>query len=184
MKRILPAIFIVICLVQWAIPALMMHKREQTLRNGEIFLFKTAPVDPYDAFRGRYVALGFDLNTITNSFGYTNDFYNQQIYATLGRDDAGFATITALTEESPETASIPVRILYSHDGMIRIELPFDRFYMEEDSAPVAELVYRSASRSDATNTFAIVRVYEHFPVLEDLIINGRPAGAYAKEQDR
>lgn len=184
MKRMLPAIFIVVCLVQWAIPGLMIHKREQTLRKGEVFLFKTAPVDPYDAFRGRYVALGFDLNSITNSFGYTHEVRNKRMYAALDRDEAGFAAITGLSDKPPETPSIPVRIQYSYEGVIRLQLPFDRFYMEEHLAPVAETVYRSASRSDATNTFAIVRVYEHFPVLEDLIINGRPASEYATEQDQ
>ena len=183
MKRFLPGIFIVVCLVQWSIPALMIHKREQTLRKGEVFLFKTAPVDPYDAFRGRYVSLGFDLNSITNDFGYTHEVRNKQMYAALVRDNAGFAAIIGLTDEPPETPSIPVRIRYSHEGIIRLTLPFDRFYMEEHLAPVAESVYRSASRSDATNTFAIVRVYEHFPVLEDLIINGRPASEYANEQN-
>jgi uncharacterized membrane-anchored protein len=183
MKRIFPIVFLLVCLVQWAVPALMIHKREQALAKGEVFLFKTAPVDPYDAFRGRYVALGFDLNSITNSFGYTNEIHHQQMYATLGRDEAGFAAITGLTENAPASASIPVRILYMHEGIIRLELPFDRFYMEEHLAPVAESVYRSASRSDATNTFVIVRVYEHFPVLEDLIINGRPAREYPLEQD-
>jgi len=163
----------------------MIQKREQTLRKGEVFLFKTAPVDPYDAFRGRYVSLGFDLNSITNRFGYTHHVRNKLMYASLDRDDVGFAAITGLTEEPPpETPSIPVRIRYSNEGMIFLNLPFDRFYMEEHLAPVAESVYRSASRSDATNTFAIVRVYEHFPVLEDLIINGRPASEYENELDR
>jgi uncharacterized membrane-anchored protein len=69
MKRILPAIFIVVCLVQWAIPAIDDPQTgTDPAQRRSLPVFKTAPVDPYDAFRGRYVSLGFDLNSITNEF--------------------------------------------------------------------------------------------------------------------
>jgi ribosomal protein L39E len=99
------------------------------------------------------------------SFGYTHEVRNKQMYAALDRDECRICRDHGINRQSPPAApSIPVRIRYSHEGVIRLHSPFDRFYMEEHLAPVAETVYRSASRSDATNTFAIVRVYEHFPV--------------------
>ncbi len=48
---LLPA-FVLVCLVQLAAPASMIWRHERTLANGLPFKFQTAPVDPYDAFRG------------------------------------------------------------------------------------------------------------------------------------
>ena len=57
--NILFPLFIVVAVVQIAAPASMILRRERALDRGERFLFRTAPVDPYDAFRGRYVAPSF-----------------------------------------------------------------------------------------------------------------------------
>ena len=56
-RKLLITSFILLCLVQTAVPLSMIARREFTLRNGRVYKFKTAPVDPYDAFRGRFVAL-------------------------------------------------------------------------------------------------------------------------------
>src|SRR3546814_20471044 len=45
--------------LQWALPASLAARSEYVLRNGARYYLRTAPVDPVDAFRGRYVALQF-----------------------------------------------------------------------------------------------------------------------------
>src|SRR3546814_15739493 len=45
--------------LQWALPASLAARSEYVLRNGARYYLRTAPVDPADAFRGRYVALQF-----------------------------------------------------------------------------------------------------------------------------
>ncbi len=56
-NKILIAAFFCVALLQIYTPVSMIIARESTLKEGVLFRFKTAPVDPYDAFRGRYVAL-------------------------------------------------------------------------------------------------------------------------------
>ena len=56
-KKILLVLFILVAIVQISFSASMIINREITLKSGKQFKFRTAPVDPYDAFRGRYVAL-------------------------------------------------------------------------------------------------------------------------------
>ncbi|MGH8446703.1 MAG: GDYXXLXY domain-containing protein, partial [Solimonas sp.] len=53
------------CLLQWAVPATLAVQSEMTLRSGARYYFRTAPVDPADAFRGRYVALNFEGLRVT-----------------------------------------------------------------------------------------------------------------------
>ena len=53
-------VFALVGFAQLAVPASLIWKRERTLRQGHVWKFRTAPVDPVDAFRGRYVALEFE----------------------------------------------------------------------------------------------------------------------------
>ena len=51
--------FVLIVLAQWYVPALMISEHEDVAANGKVLKFKTAPIDPYDAFRGKYIMLNF-----------------------------------------------------------------------------------------------------------------------------
>src|SRR5205823_4166257 len=59
MKMLRILIFGVVALAQLAVPATMVWQRDQTLKQGRIWKFRTAPVDPVDVIRGRYIALRF-----------------------------------------------------------------------------------------------------------------------------
>ena len=54
------ALFALFAMISVAAPLSIAWKYENTLRNGRQFMFRTKPVDPYDAFRGRYVTLAFE----------------------------------------------------------------------------------------------------------------------------
>jgi uncharacterized membrane-anchored protein len=58
-KTILP-LFALTCLAQWFVPAQMIYDQEQVLREGKTYHFKTAPIDPSDPFRGKYITLSFE----------------------------------------------------------------------------------------------------------------------------
>ena len=48
MKMLRILIFGVVALAQLAVPATMVWQRDQTLKQGRIWKFRTAPVDPVD----------------------------------------------------------------------------------------------------------------------------------------
>ncbi len=56
------ALFVVVALVQLAVAGGAIVKSELALRTGEAFRFRIQPVDPVDAFRGRYVAIRFAVD--------------------------------------------------------------------------------------------------------------------------
>ncbi|MFL6501202.1 MAG: GDYXXLXY domain-containing protein, partial [Candidatus Udaeobacter sp.] len=59
MKTLRLLIFGVVALAQLTVPAAMVWQRNQTLEQGRVWKFRTAPVDPVDVIRGRYIALRF-----------------------------------------------------------------------------------------------------------------------------
>jgi len=151
----------------------MIIKRESVLKNGEQFKFKTAPVDPYDAFRGRYVALRIAEDNVSVPRGILLS-NGQSICAHIAVDEQGFAKLTTVTTGEPQGVSyIQAKVRYVSGNKVQLDLPIDRYYMEEKSAPAAERVYREYSRRDKQDAYVLVRVKDGFAVIEALYIGGK-----------
>lgn len=191
---------------QFSVMGLMIARREMTLRNGVVCRFLTAPVDPYDAFRGRYVALNFAENK--RWLCDCEYVRGQRIYAVIGEGTNGYNVIARLTTRpEPEEIYIRTRVLscwrayrplltgtndVARAGRSRdvptgryhvcFAWPFDRFYMEEKLAPEAERAYIDASRRDKQEGVAVVRVWRGLAVIEDLELGGRPIRDVARER--
>jgi uncharacterized membrane-anchored protein len=168
--------------VQFAVLYAMIAGNERVLREGQPFRFRTRPFDPHDPFQGRYVQLIFEDNYIPQvdsgrpRFGAT-------IYATIATNDQGFAGFVGGSLTPPATKPyLKTRCLGDHmdwsqnnskskrDG-ISVAMPFNRFYMDETKAPLAEKAVWDAAR--ATNCFAAVRVLNGRAVIEDVIVHGQ-----------
>jgi uncharacterized membrane-anchored protein len=181
-SRLRLGLFLALCLAQLAIPLSMAYCYERTLREGAVYRFHTEPFDPVDAFRGRYVAIR--LRLVAPMELKTRD-YRSRVYATLGTDAQGFATVSALSDRPPSSGDWLEGTLGGADVPptwrspaplpllgTRIELPFDRYYMEESKAPEADRLWSEGLR-DAEAT-ARVRVRNGLGVIEGLDVNGVP----------
>src|ERR1700676_3280082 len=93
-------VFGLVGLAQLAVPASLIWKREQTLRRGSVWKFRTAPVDPVDAFRGRYVALEFEAESQEIS-PPPNVSYHQTVFVTMRQNSEGFAEIDQVNSSRP-----------------------------------------------------------------------------------
>lgn len=140
-KRILLIAFLLVALAQLAIPVKMIWDREEVLDHGTLYKFRTAPVDPNDPFRGKYIALTFRDNTveITDGEEWT---VGETIYVSLTTDSNGYAKIDFLSKEMPsgQPDVMKAKVRYVTDDQPRkliIDYPFDRFYMEESKAKEA-----------------------------------------------
>jgi uncharacterized membrane-anchored protein len=170
-----PAVFALVGLAQLAVPASLILKREQTLRNGSLWKFRTAPVDPVDAFRGRYVALEFEAESQTIS-PPPNASYRHTVFVTMRQNSEGFAEIDQVNLSPP-----------AGDDFIEVELvgktvslPFDKYWVTERDAPAAETAYRAQSQRDKQNAFATVRIFRGDAALEQLYLDGVPLGEYLR----
>lgn len=174
---ILLPFFIGMVAVQLYVPAQMIIEKETTLKKGIAYKFKTAPVDPYDPFRGKYVRLEFRNNRIDVA---SSNFYKkgEDIYATIKNDPEGFAQIASISRIKPkeEMAYMKVKAGHTFRNSLKLplEFPFDRFYMEESKAYEAEKFTRTAQRDTSRATYALVKIYKGNAVLENVYIDDTP----------
>ena len=177
-------VFCCLAALQIAAPTSMIVRREATLRDGRLFRFRTAPVDPYDAFRGRYVALAMaeDAAPLPDDVRLVR---SQKVYATIKEDEDGFAKLTGATLDRPDgNAYVKATVRSSRDGLVRLRLPFDRYYMDETAAPEAERAYRKHSARESRDAYVAVRIKNGFAVIEELYVGGKPIAEFIAEEAR
>ncbi len=198
-NRKLALAFITIFILQFFVPLSMIIRREIVLRTGDEYLFRARPVDPADPFRGRYVALSFDLDTFAID-DFSQWSRGEDVFAVLEIDHEGFAIISRLSRKPLEEPNyLKARISYvsydrvegtapkgmeqltDYDGntyyltpKVRLDFPFDRYYMEEGDAIKAETLYNKRMRSEDGTSHVTVRIKNGFAVLEELYIDNQP----------
>lgn len=156
------------------------------------YLFETEIFDPYDPMRGRYVQLNFKQNEVRLPHKNTRPAelsFGSVCYAVLETNPDGTARIVDLL---PEQRQIPdgkdfLKVKYRHfrqdydqehrrhenTGIHVIELPFNRFYLNERLAPMAEEQLQRHTRRGSA--LARVKVYHNGNfALVDLIVDGKP----------
>ncbi|MEM1339670.1 MAG: GDYXXLXY domain-containing protein [Bacteroidota bacterium] len=177
-KKIVFTVFLLVALVQLYIPAKMIWEREEVLDSGTAYKFKTAPIDPTDPFRGKYITLSYDENTV--EVESEKDWAKgDKIYIHLTVDSNGFAKIKSASKEKPPDRQdhLKVKVNYvsgNGSNTLTIDYPFDRFYMEESKAYDAELTYRKSQRDTSKVTYALVSIKNGEAVLKDVLIDGIP----------
>jgi uncharacterized membrane-anchored protein len=211
MKRIGLVLFLAVVFCQLAVPAYLIWREEETLSGGQLFKFKTAPVDPVDAFRGRYVALQYDA-AVTDAppgFDFPESYGGERsVFVQVETGADGFARVSRISNERPEAGAYfkaeAGRNWSSSEKehQVRLNFPFDAYYMEETEAPRAETVYRensprrhivnsiSTANNPASNktpttpehvTYAAVRILNGHASLEELYFDDLSAHEYLKQ---
>jgi uncharacterized membrane-anchored protein len=166
----------VLAVIQLAVAAGAIIRSEVALRSGEVYRFRLRPVDPVDAFRGRYVALRFVLDRAPIAEA-TPSRGRQKVYVPLIVDDEGFAGFGPVTLNPPASGDfLRLRsgvdfIDENGDRMVSLALPFGRYYMPEE---LAAEVDRSLWRRGARPAWVTVRVWDGVGVIEDLWVDGVP----------
>jgi len=145
-----PVFYLLIGLItlQIIVPGYMVFRHYDTLSTGEDFKFIVRPYDPYDPFRGRYVELRPDERAY-------------HTYSVLGRNEQGYAAILSDSDDHQPISGAYVK-----------NLRINRYYMNENMAPVAERIQRSLSDDDIM--YLLVKVKKGHYVIEGLYLNGIP----------
>ena len=170
---ILKVAFVAMVALQISVILGMIGRYEHILWTGKAFKFKTAPVDPYDAFRGRYVELSLKQNEIDCQGDFTR---GEKVFLKISTDKDGFARLSDPSPDRPDDGAdyLEVKVDYCYDGKLRFENPFGRFYLPEGDAPRIEEIYRKATR-EKNDTYVGVKIKNGCGVIENLYINGVPA---------
>lgn len=175
-KKILLFAFLLVVIAQILIPSKMIYDQEVILDKGTVFKFETAPIDPNDPFRGKYITLHYKANTfeVLNGDDWEK---NENVFVILTEDVNGFAKIQSLSKVKPleSVDFVHAKInksLFTKKNKIIVDYPFNRFYMKETKARNAENVYREASKNNKKNAYALVYILDGKTVLDDVVIDG------------
>ena len=173
-------LFILLAIVHLLVPLYMIWRWEDILQHGRQYTWVTAPIDPYDALRGRYVDLHFKemKGTIQDDVQLS---YGQTAYAMIDENEEGYAVIRAISAAAPKDAPyIKVKVSYVQDGNIaHFMLPFKRYYMPESLAPAVEEAYRKNAGKECT---VLVRIKDGYGVVEQLYIDDKNIYDYLQDK--
>lgn len=179
-------LFLLVALVQLAIPAQMIFGQETVLKKGVAYKFKTRPVDPSDPFKGKYITLNFE----ENSFKTEDSLWqrNDDVLVYLKTDTLGYAKIDTISKSIlPNNTHdyVKAKAFWYSKGIkeLSIRFPFDKYYMKETKAYAAEVAVRNRQRDTLlNNTYALVYVQDGEAVLDDVIIDDVSIRDYVKKQ--
>jgi uncharacterized membrane-anchored protein len=177
-------LFLALAIAQLAMPLGQIVRYEDVLRNGRPYKFRTAPIDPYDALRGKYIALSYDnTEAAPRRWDQIND--HGVAYVSLRRDENGFAQFGYLTAKPPTGDYLRVEYNYFIRDKLHFGLPFDKFYMEENKALQAEQAYWRYGNQRGTNrTYVLVRVKGGRGAIEDLYVEDQPIREFLKARPK
>ena len=96
----------IVMLAYLYIPSSLIYRYEKISTEGTVFRFCPQPVDPYDAFRGRYVRLNLDIFRDI-PFDTTIDFAGNQRVLALD--------VSVPTNDSPSACGRPLMVVV-HGG--------------------------------------------------------------------
>lgn len=184
-KQISIIALIILALIQIYVPLQMILTKENVLRKGEEYKFKTIPVDPNDPFRGKYITLRYEQDMVDI---YDTDKWSKDdvVYAWFESDNQGYAKIENVSKNQPVHVDFYIKTkvenVYANRNKMRIEYPFNRFYMEESKAKAAEDVYRKYASDSSKTTYAVVNIKDGEAVLKDVCIDGVPIARFVEEK--
>ncbi|WP_046756130.1 GDYXXLXY domain-containing protein [Kordia jejudonensis] len=172
-KTYIYALFGLMVLAQIVASAQIVYKYERTIASDNIYKFKTAPIDPNDPFRGKYITLDYQIDAFKTD---DESWDRHEIgYAYFSKDENGYAVLETLEKNRISDSNfdyIQVKIKNHYDGHIHFDLPFNRYYMEESKAYDAEVLSRELNRNGKEDSiYAVVHIKNGTHVLTDIIVN-------------
>lgn len=184
--------FVIGTLTTLGIPVSAIWIHYQTLSHGEVVKVRLMPIDPYDPFRGRYVALQLENERVPaaapESFA---DQRHRSGYLSYRTDEDGFLQAIEIYENRPtETPYLEVYDIWEiGENEYTYQLPFDRYYLNEKDAQLAEDIAREslrvqqiAAESEKLPSYLILRVRRGNAAIENLMIDELPVQQRIREE--
>jgi len=175
-------LFIIVAGAQLFIPASMIFKQETILETGTAFKFKTQPVDPSDPFKGKYIYLNYEVNSIASTD--SSWVSGETMFLAIAKDSLGFVRATNAFRDNPKSGDYikaTVEWYDNNQNELRFSFPFNEFYMNETKAYDAEVAHRTAQNDTIpNNTYALVYVKDGEAVLDNVFINDVPIAQYVE----
>jgi len=178
-KQHLMAILIALVVIQISVPASLIVKYEKAKSRGTIVKFRIRPFDPYDAFRGRFLSLDIEGNREIPCEEEISR--GQKVYGLVKTNSDGFSVIEKVVANRPsEGLFIETTANYSYNDKAFLDLPFARYYINENLARDAEKAYRAHATFKNSDVYITVSINNGVCVLNELYISGKPVREFLK----
>jgi uncharacterized membrane-anchored protein len=149
-----------------------------TTMTGDEIKIKTAPVDPTDLFRGSYVALNYEIesvkpsqleDSIKSEFKTTNMGDYKKVYVRLKQNKDGLYVVDYVTKEKPGNGvylkgELEIPYDLQNAETIQIRYGLDNYFASEEKAKKME------KDALANPSVAVVKVRNGNVVLTDIVI--------------
>ncbi|MFH1181964.1 MAG: GDYXXLXY domain-containing protein [Candidatus Woesearchaeota archaeon] len=101
------------------------------LISGKTMTLATRPVDPFDVFRGQYMAITYEISTIPSIEAARE---GDTVYVVLQEDSAGIWRYLAAYLDKPQSGDfIRGEINSIHGGRMSVEYGIEQFFFERDA---------------------------------------------------
>ncbi|MEJ2005855.1 MAG: GDYXXLXY domain-containing protein [Cyclobacteriaceae bacterium] len=178
MPRTRLILFGLVAFAQLFVAGKMIFDRQQILNEGSVYKFLMEPVDPNDPFRGKFLILGFESDYVDVMDSVKTFDRGMTCNVLLGTDENGFAQLLEISEEAPGSEYLQLKVqqvnnIAGNGRRVFFEMPFDRYYINEQNAEAAEKVLREELNDNMDKPYAVVRIRDGRAVLEDLVLGKR-----------
>jgi uncharacterized membrane-anchored protein len=188
--RLKAALLALLSVAQLTAAGWSIARYESVLTSGALYKIRIEPVDPADAFRGRYVEIRPSIRIPLPVSDETRNLLfriqnREQGYVVLANDADGFARIAQVLVAPPVQGDY-LKVAHAweqwapNEGPPRaigytVRFSFDRYYMNEAVAPAAAQRFLEATlRNSSSRAWITVRVKAGVGVIEGLFIDGVP----------
>jgi hypothetical protein len=151
---------------------------ENTRNTGTLYRLELDVYDPYDYFRGNFMALQFKGDRI--KMPAFQPRWDEQFYVQLKTDPkTGFAWPVGFSKTFPGGNDwVRVRnsggsVIDEKDTLLLFSFMQDRFFMREDKTKKAEDILRKATADSSRRCWAEMRLKNGTAILTDVKIDGR-----------
>jgi GDYXXLXY protein len=180
-------LFGIVMLVYLWYPYQMIHSQERILKEGTAYRFKTRPVDPVDAFRGRYIVLNYDNLSINYPKASETFQSGQKVFLSLDKDTSGYAFFSNIHPAAPtEGDYISAACSYTEENQVYVSVPetMQQFFLNETIAPEAERMYNQLNNlqlsGDTVHVYIDAKVFNGEILLEELYFDNQPVETYIR----
>ncbi len=182
-------LFVIVMAVYLWFPWNMIRQQERILRLGTPLKLALEPVDPYDAFRGRYIQLWY--GQWRTPYADEAPQYSEVAWVTFRPDSLGFYRPDSIHQEPPlNRIAIRTTVSYTdtHTQEVILLTPesLRYYYLNDEIAPLAESTFRDLTirpeNHDKVNAYALVKVLGGEARIEEVYFQDVPVGEYVRAQ--
>lgn len=167
-KSIKIYLFLIVVIVQLAVPSMMILNYENILNNGKTYKFELVSLysrDPYIYFKGSKFK-----NDTTKKWKR-----GEEIYVWIAKDSIdNFVHFNKISREFPSSVDfIKANISSIINDSISLSFPFDKYIEDEPNLSKIKTLFKNSSTDSTFKCYALVSIINGTALISDVVFNNK-----------